>query len=649
MLTYRPDIDGLRAIAVASVVLYHLQETWLPGGFVGVDIFFVISGYLITKLIHSELVETGAFSFKHFYVRRIRRLLPALLATFVFCMAFAYWLFSPTHLIEFAQSLVAAIFSVSNIFFWNLSDYFDADVAFKPLLHTWSLSVEEQFYLIWPALLTGLFAIKRKSVIPIVVLLLGLASLLLNIALFSDNSALLAWLTPTDSETTLSAAATAFYWLPFRVFEFVIGALLVWTRSPQRRILAEGLFAIGLVMVLSSFFLLNSKMIFPSVTALTPTLGAALMIYSGAKHRLSWIVSNRGMVGLGLISYSLYLIHWPMIVFYSYWIARDLTLLDTVLLIVVSVLFAYLMVRYIEQPFRKIKVRATNSNSSPNRPFLLASTLAALLTVAISLNAVTSKGWLWRYPADVVAQLSYQKGDYTDFFWANIKRLESGFENDDRNKVLIIGDSMAADLVNVLIAADADHQLDIAAVIIGDNCKSLFGFSSNQYQRLYGGAATRCEREHARVLEQLHLFKAADSIVLASHLWHLNQVNAIPRTVAHLKSLTKAKVMVLGSKVQINNGIHFVSRHVFTPQSHELRTPPHPKTVEINTQLKELADDYIYFDLLDRFCNTLGCQRLTKDGYVIIFDENHLSESGAKFLAQDIHDTDWFQHLLSSN
>ncbi|RBP51112.1 acyltransferase family protein [Arenicella xantha] len=656
MLKYRPDIDGLRAIAVASVVLFHLQESLLPGGFVGVDIFFVISGYLITKLIYSELSETGQFSFKRFYIRRVRRLFPALFSIFLLCLVLAYLLFSPSYLVEFAQSLITAFFSVSNIFFWSISDYFNSDSSVKPLLHTWSLSVEEQFYLLWPATLVGLFALNKKPLIPAFIVLVGVASLLLNLEAFSDDSIIMPWIATQNDPISNNVASTAFYWLPFRVFEFSIGAILVWLAQPKRQWLAECAFAAGLSMILLSIFALDSEINFPSTAALIPTIGAALMIFSGGGHRLSWLVSNRLMVRLGLISYSLYLIHWPLIVFYKYSIGRAFWFSEIVLLTVISLIVASLMYRFIEQPFRKPNIEKESiekastgkkaTAASPNRRFLIGSACATLITIAISANAISSHGWLWRYPPDVVAQLSYQKGDYTEFFWADIKRLEAGFQNNDKPKVLIIGDSMAANLVNVLVAANASEQLDMATIMISHNCKTLFGFTDNQYLRIYRGAATKCQREHDRVLAKTALLENADTIVLASHLWNFNKAESIPGTVAHLKTLSDAKVMVLGLKVQRDNGIVFLSKHAFSPQVHTLRTLPHPKTVEINDVLKSQANDYIYFDLLDGFCNEQGCQRVTKDGYAIIFDESHLSENGAKLLAQNIHTTDWFKHLL---
>src|SRR5688572_16591631 len=205
---YRRDIDGLRAIAVMSVVLYHYAPGTFPGGFVGVDVFFVISGFLITRLIHDAVIANN-FSFADFYLRRVRRLFPALLFTLLASTLAAILFLSPNHLTQYGGSLVSAIFSVSNFYFWRQSGYFDAAADTKPLLHTWSLSVEEQFYLVWPAVLVLLLTKTPRLPLLVVVGALGIASVYL-----AER-----WL-----ETDPSAA---FFLAPARVIELASGAALV--------------------------------------------------------------------------------------------------------------------------------------------------------------------------------------------------------------------------------------------------------------------------------------------------------------------------------------------------------------------------------------------------------------------------------------
>ena len=646
MLTYRPDIDGLRAIAVLSVVIYHLDESLLSGGFVGVDIFFVISGYLITKLIAKELQQTGQFSYKNFYIRRVRRLFPALFATLALSGLAAAWLLSPAHLVEFAESSIAAIFSVSNIYFWNAVDYFDSESQLKPLLHTWSLSVEEQFYLIWPALLAALFAVRRSWVIPTFIVGMGVASLVLNIMVFANQSEIAAWFGSENNQSTFSAQATAFYWLPFRVYEFAIGALLVFLPplAPRARYLANELcFIVGLGMVLYSVIFLNSKLDFPSTAALWPCVGAALMMIAGPQHRLAWIVSNRAAVGVGLSSYSLYLVHWPIIVFFKYQNYSDPTPLEQVGIAAASVLIAALFYKFVEQPFRKPQ----NSKQRPHRKFLLASAFAALALVCVNLHASWSGGWLSRYPKDVIAQLSYKKGDYSEYFWRSFFSLEKEFADTGKAKVVVIGDSMAADFVNVLVEGGHQNSLDLVTIPIGDNCKVAFPLSNEQYSTLFGGAADLCRQQHEKVLTNTKLLEQADTIVLASYWFENHWQPYVQSTVDYLAGVTDARILVSGLKDQVSNGIWFINKHAFAPGVHTLRTPASPHVLHVNRRLQASAQNYVYFDLLDRFCNEEGCQRVTQDGYAIIFDQSHFSEWGARFVGQKITDTDWFKLLTT--
>ncbi len=646
MLTYRPDVDGLRAIAVLSVLLYHLDETLLSGGFVGVDVFFVISGFLITKLIYRELQSEQGFSFKQFYIRRVRRLFPALFATLLLSLLAAASMLSPAHLIEFGQSAIAAILSLSNVFFWNAAGYFDSESQLKPLLHTWSLSVEEQFYFLWPAILVGLFTLKKKWLIPGFIVAMGVASLWLNIAVFDNQAEIASWFGTENNQSKFNAQSTAFYWLPFRVFEFAIGAILVWLPSSAERAkfgVAELCFVVGMAMIVYSITQLTSKTEFPSTAALIPCVGAALLILAGPHHRLAWLLSNPVAVFFGLISYSLYLVHWPIIVFYKY---KNFSALDTndyLLITVASIALAAIFYKFVEQPFRRPRSEAQR----PHKRFLTGAAVAAATMIVVNAHAAWSGGWLQRYPADVVAQLSYKKGDYTDYFWRNLYALEKKFSDNDKPKVLVIGDSMAADFVNVLEEGGAADALDLTTISIGDNCKVAFPLTDKQYQVLYAGASKLCREQHNKVLDNLAKLKAADTIVLASFWWEYYWVRYIKSTVAFINQNTDAKVMVLGLKNQTSDGIWFLNKHSLSPGIEKIRTPMHPQAATLNQMLRSKQEGYIYFDLLDRFCGAVGCQRVTEEGYVIVFDQAHLSEQGAKFIGRKVAETSWYKLLLT--
>jgi peptidoglycan/LPS O-acetylase OafA/YrhL len=335
-IRYRPDIDGLRALAVLPVVLYHFQIWPFTGGFIGVDIFFVISGYLITSLIHGEM-EQGSFTIVHFYERRIRRIFPALFAVIaVSCVAAAILLF-PIDLIRFGHSVEATVVFGSNFLFRNSAGYFDAVADRKPLLHTWSLAVEEQFYVLFPAILLFLRRAGQRAQFWVIVAILA-ASLALAV------------------HQVKIAPETAFYLLPDRAWELMLGAVLAIGEFPlpSQRWLREILTLIGVVLIAFAVFTYNTETPFPGLTAIPPCLGAALLIYagSGGTSVIGATLSSSPLVGVGLISYSFYLWHWPLRVFGQYAVFRELLLWEKAALIAISAFLAYLSWRFVERPFR---------------------------------------------------------------------------------------------------------------------------------------------------------------------------------------------------------------------------------------------------------------------------------------------------------
>ena len=333
-LKYRPDIDGLRTIAVLGVILFHLSLSFIPGGFVGVDVFFVISGFLITGLI-SDSVGKGKFEFLTFYIRRARRLVPAAACTIIVSFVVAFLLLSSEHFKSSAASSIAALFSASNIWFWLESGYFDSSALTKPLLHTWTLSVEEQFYLVWPAALVFLLSARSRAVAPVILFIAGCTSLYFACAWIK--------LDPTSP----------FFLMPFRIYEFAIGALLVW--APTNRLpnqVNEVLLALGLAVIVFCMAVFTENTPFPSYTALLPCAAAALVIYSGRAKYLGWLLRNRAMTWVGERSYSLYLTHWPVIVFYNYYIFTQPSALDIVLMGLITLATAQLQYQFVEVPLR---------------------------------------------------------------------------------------------------------------------------------------------------------------------------------------------------------------------------------------------------------------------------------------------------------
>lgn len=335
-MDYRRDITGLRSIAVLIVVLFHLQLDVFSGGFVGVDVFFVISGFLLTQIITAK-IEQRTFSFLDFYKRRIRRLFPALFITILASAIAAVIILPPDYLIDFSKSAITALLSASNIYFWLTSGYFDTDSLAKPLLHTWSLSVEEQFYLAWPLLL--LIAVKLRRFFLGPVIILGLA--------FIGSLGL------SQVMTGLSPDA-AFYLLPFRVFEFAAGGLIGFLPAMRHRLAAHGLSLIGFAGILIATFVFTEDTSFPGLPALLPTLGTAALIYAGKDSLVGRALSFQPFVYVGEISYALYLTHWPIIILFGFASVNGLNLspLEQAALFSASLGSAVLLHTFVERPFR---------------------------------------------------------------------------------------------------------------------------------------------------------------------------------------------------------------------------------------------------------------------------------------------------------
>lgn len=335
-MKYRPEIDGLRALAVVPVVLFHAGYAGFAGGYVGVDVFFVISGYLITSILDGEM-SAGTFSLADFYERRARRILPALWLVCLACIPFAWGLMTPEHLAEFAQSLVAVALFVSNFLFWQQSGYFDTAAELTPLLHTWSLAVEEQFYIVYPLAMLVLLPRSRRLTIAFLALAC-LASLLLAI-----------W-------GARHAPHANYFLLPSRGFELGAGALLALTLGTHRpggpRLRAAASLT-GLLLILAGVVLLDSQTPFPGLAALLPVAGtSAIIAFSGPGDPVGRLLSLRPVVLVGLVSYSFYLWHQPVFVFARLWQYSGGPAPYYPLLIALAFALSWVSWRFLEAPFR---------------------------------------------------------------------------------------------------------------------------------------------------------------------------------------------------------------------------------------------------------------------------------------------------------
>jgi peptidoglycan/LPS O-acetylase OafA/YrhL len=434
-ISYRPEIDGLRAISVFAIIIYHanffFDGSLFSGGFIGVDIFFVISGYLITSLIIKEILKTNQFSFKYFYERRIRRILPVLFFIIIATSITSYFILLPSSLIDLAKSVFSIIFFSSNIYFWVTGNkYGDESELLRPLLHTWSLSVEEQFYILFPIFLVIIIKHFKQ----------GHAAIIFII--FSFSLIFAQWSSTSDLKITYTFFSWKinffdkfnFYCLQSRIFELLIGSLLSYFElkngvggRKSYSILNQICPSLGIILIIYSFLSFNyTKIPHPSVTTLIPLLGVSLIIYFSKKGELiTEILSSKIFVFFGLISYSLYLWHYPIFAFLRYidifnnsiWVK----LLAVLLTIVLSIFSYYL----IERPFR-------NENIISIKKLTAYILISLIILLSYSFYILKTSGIKSRFPNIIT------------------ERLLGNLNNDDLNRtgknlnnVLLIGDSHA--------------------------------------------------------------------------------------------------------------------------------------------------------------------------------------------------------------
>ncbi len=490
---YLPDIDGLRAIAVLAVIFFHVGFQGFTGGYVGVDVFFVVSGFLITRLIRDQIAE-DEFSFSRFYLRRARRLFAALFFTLLVSFGAAYILFSPEHLEQFAGALLHVIMSISNFYFWGESGYFDTAAQFKPLLHTWSLSVEEQFYLVWPLTLFLLLKKTPRWLPPVFIVAAGALSLFLGSL----------WLATDPSGS--------FYLAPFRVVEFAFGAILVWliAHQPKHPVVLEALVLGGLALIAYAIVTFTPETSFPTLNSLAPCFGAALVIYAGSARYSGLILRNPLAVGIGLISYSLYLIHWPIFVFYSYY-KTDLTEVERYAIVAVSLAAATLMYWFVEQPFRRGFRGATPS---------LFGFVCAMLALILSLPAASAwakGGWPWRFGAAIAADFDLDILRMNTLRYMNEHVSGVQFIT-DRRKVLVVGDSHAGDVSNALSMVLDPQAYEVRIQTFDDRCFLFIATGEAPPDtKVNAFHTTRCKDELASYRASLKVGRA--DVVVFSAAW----------------------------------------------------------------------------------------------------------------------------------
>jgi len=420
---YYPALDGIRAIAVIAVVLFHLDISAFSGGYVGVDIFFVLSGYLITRKIIPKIAK-GNFSLTAFYVARIRRLLPALLATVVVTMAFGVLLYSPDALTRLSGSAIAGVLSLANIRYWQVSGYFDTASSAKPLLHLWSLSVEEQFYFVWPIMLLVLFKFVSDRN--------ASTKLIAFIAFVSFFCA---------QYTVERFPTTAFYLMPFRAYEFGFGALLasyeLVKSSKGSTDVRMNLFgALGLLLVTISVIQFDKLTPFPGYYSLVPCLGTLLLIVARNSELARLLLAGSIMRSLGKISYSLYLVHWPVWVMLSFWYFKPFSPLQKLVVCGLMFFLAGILYFTVEKKYRYTQHGRGDSKFLISLATLISITIVAAFMIRMERglpNRVSNNYVIDNYHSNV--ECEYPRGD------KSLQRCTYGVLESPVSRVLVIGDS----------------------------------------------------------------------------------------------------------------------------------------------------------------------------------------------------------------
>jgi peptidoglycan/LPS O-acetylase OafA/YrhL len=638
---HRSDIDGLRAVAVLSVLLFHAKLASCSGGFVGVDVFFVISGFLITSIILSEM-RSGSYSILDFYERRVRRIIPMLVTIIAVTAAIGCWLFLPQDLRHLGEGAASAALFSSNIFFCLTTGYFEHAAALNPLLHTWSLAVEEQFYLLFPLIL---FLSRAQSHVRSILTIgsIGIVSFAASV-----------WLTaayPTFS----------FYMLPTRAWELMLGGMLcLWKPSRLPAPALHFMSVLGLGMIIAAAFVFSVSIPFPGVAAALPCAGAALIIYSGTPRMslVGRILSTKPLVWTGLISYSLYLWHWPVLVFTRYVYMREPPTTVIVVAMLGAVLLSIASYRFIEVPYRR-------KRGAIGRVQMFAVAAAASFAVLIAgLVIFRFDGFPSRMPPQVL-YLSNARRDHTsyrehclylpsaDITHGRLCDTTLGAKTASDPSFVLWGDSHA-DALSPALAHEAlqFNMYGIDGTLAG--CPPILSTDIS--------SAPDCRAFNNLVLDTIWRQHIRTVILAARWALYLERgysadydqgapvtvsdaggsgpsafVSGLQRTIAALFS-AHVRVVLVGPAPEVRYDVPSVlARQVLFHDSFPVgvtRAEFDSRQKTVQDVIKHLQMKY-HFDVVqpsDRLCDHVTCLVQT-EGFPLYYDSHHLSTHGAEFLA----------------
>ncbi len=617
-MEYIRQIDGLRGLSVLAVVMFHSGLQMFSGGFVGVDIFFVISGFLITSIILSDL-KFGKFSIIDFYERRARRILPALFFVILTCIPVSYFLLLPTDMKYFSQSLVAVSFFVSNIYFWRVTDYFDPASELNPLLHTWSLAVEEQYYILFPLLLILLWPFGKRCIILALSLIFIIS--LTTAEIFANSN-----------------PVAAFYLLPTRAWELLLGSLTAIFLSKVRRsnfgwVACELNALVGFLLILYAIFAYSKTTPFPGLYALVPTFGSVLIIVFATPNTIvGKFLVNRILVNVGLISYSLYLWHQPLFAFARYYTSKEPSYILISYLSAFAMFLAYLSYKFVELPFRGSKV---------SRKYIFILTIAiSTLFISFGVIGIANKGFEFRFNDQEREILSYNNYEFKEIYrqsdcFLNTEQSHKEFKKfcypeNSNDTILVWGDSHAAAFSYGL----RSNFLNIAQYT-ASGCPPILGVAINQ--------RPMCKTINNFIFDEILIRKPKTIILHANWILYDDQhfLDNLVSTLNHIKDgLPNSKIIMIGGvpqfdpslpKYLVNHRIKFIDNAKVSPQAYN-------KILSLDSHIRLVASPLgvLFFSSLDSLCDDDGCLVVKKYNdklMLMTWDYGHLTIVGSLHLA----------------
>jgi peptidoglycan/LPS O-acetylase OafA/YrhL len=613
---YRPDIDGLRALAVLAVIAFHGFPEYFASGFVGVDVFFVISGFLISGIILDE-TRVGIFSLQRFYARRVRRIFPALLLVLVVSLLAGWWLLLPADLVRLGKQLAASAAFVSNFYLWFQSGYFSPDARTFPLLHLWSLGVEEQFYIVWPLIIVGLQRRPNWTISAIV--LIGISSFCLNVALIDNHEA-------------------DFYSPVTRAWELMLGASLAWLRrrddkAPPSKRSADIATIAGLLLISGSASLFDQQSSYPGWLALVPTTGTSLILWSGASSRVaSSILSARAVVFVGLISYPLYLWHWPLLVFSEAFKFAPLTQLERGLVVAASFILAWLTYELVESKFRAGGVNRAK----------IATLGGGMIFVAVAGFAIVEgQGFETRFPKEVreLAEVRGYPASWRIHECLIDPKKETTFAKscmeEARPLLFVWGDSTATALMPGL--RQLQHERNFGLAQFNAN-------SCGPWLTVNVPGNPNCRGINDEVLGIVSRARPDVVVLHARGSTQPEDIAGLKETILALHALSIPHIIVLGPVPVWKRGLpnevlrYFVIHHALIPARSSQRVYQSWDDAEMRAAIVKLGAEYI--SAWDVMCNADGCLTRLGEGPddIVASDQHHLTESGSTFLVQSIED-----------